>query len=70
MLKKVFEVVESKEFVTVYRIQRNYKNGNSKFIGRPYKTKEGARSMARHRNSLHLEKYGTDYVRLKWNIFV
>ena len=48
-----------------YRVKRNYKNGKSRYIGRPYKTMEGAMRIVRHRNACHFDKYCTEFVRQK-----
>jgi len=46
----------------VYRVTRNYKNGKQRYIGREYKTHDGAMGMVRHRNACHRDKYKTDII--------
>lgn len=45
-----------------YHVQRNYKNGKRKLIGRTYKTWQGAVGMVRHRNALHADRHGTHII--------
>ena len=64
MLKKVFDLrtVTDENDKTLYYVVRNYKNGKSRFIGKPYKTREGAMRQVKHRQACHYDRYGTFYV--------
>jgi hypothetical protein len=67
MLKKAFTMrtVTSMSDAVTYYVVRNYKNGKSKVIGKPYKTHDGAMGYVRHRNACYYDKHGTEFVRGK-----
>ena len=67
-IKKVYTMVTVHNVDSIgksveeYHVVRNYKNGSRKIIGKPYKTREGVSRQVRHRNSCHLDMYGTEFI--------
>ena len=59
--KKVFDYITFEDISgrLTYQVIRNYKNGNSREIGKVYMTQRGVFRQVMHRNSCHMDRYGT-----------
>lgn len=48
-----------------FAMVRNYKNGKQRIIGKEFKTLRGVVRHVAHRNAVHRERYGTEWVEVK-----